>query len=67
MMTLSLVALAAVILASAVTAVMSESLLLAAVALGVGSAALAFVLARDESRTKSDLSRLPAGLGGLPA
>jgi NADH-quinone oxidoreductase subunit J len=41
MMTLAFVTLAAVILASAVAAVISESLLRAAVALGVGSASLA--------------------------
>jgi len=41
MMTLAYVALAAVILVSAITAVLSRNLLRAAVALGVGSAALA--------------------------
>ena len=41
MMTLIYVALAAVILVSAITAVLSRNLLRAAVALGVGSAALA--------------------------
>ena len=41
MMTLAYVALAAVILAGAIVAVLSENLLRAAVALGVGSAALA--------------------------
>lgn len=41
MMTLAYVALAAVILVSAITAVLSRNLLGAAVALGVGSAALA--------------------------
>jgi NADH-quinone oxidoreductase subunit J len=41
MMTLAYVALAAVILVGAITAVLSENLLGAAVALGVGSAALA--------------------------
>ena len=40
-MTLAYVALAAVILAGAITAVLSENLLRAAVALGVGSTALA--------------------------
>ena len=40
-MTLAYVALAAVILVSAITAVLSKNLLRAAVALGVGSAALA--------------------------
>ena len=41
MMILAYIALAAVILASAIAAVLSENLLRAAVALGVGSAALA--------------------------
>ncbi len=41
MITFAYVALAAVILAGAITAVLSENLLRAAVALGVGSAALA--------------------------
>jgi len=41
MMTLAYVALAAVILVGAITAVLSRNLLRAAVALGVGSAALA--------------------------
>lgn len=41
MMTLIYIALAAVILVSAITAVLSRNLLRAAVALGVGSAALA--------------------------
>ena len=54
-MTLAYVALAAVILVSAITAVLSRNLLRAAVALGVGSAALATLFFLLDAASSAEL------------